>query len=51
VTDDDNHVVLEDNLAVINVRNTFYIKYYKKTFLSRFWAKSDSFDVSDSFSV
>jgi len=27
-------VVLENNLAVINLRNTFYIKNRKKTFLN-----------------
>jgi len=42
-------------ITVINLRNTFYIKYCKKTFLNpnfcNFRAWFDSFDVSDSCHV
>jgi len=62
---DSCHVISEDYLVtrhviivkitVIILRNTFYIKYCKKPFLNpdffNFWARFDSFDVSDSCHV
>jgi len=58
---DSRHVIVEDYLArrsrdiwkntVTNLRNTFYTKYCKKTFLNpdfcSFWVWFDSFDVND----
>jgi len=42
-------------ISVINLKNTFYIKYFKKTFLNpdfcNFRAWFDSFDISDSCHV
>jgi len=42
-------------VTVINLKNTFYIKYYKKTFLNpdfcKFRAWFDSFDVIDNCHV
>jgi len=44
-----------DKITVISLRNTFYIKYCKKTFLNPdfcyFRAWFDSFDIIDSFHV
>jgi len=48
------HVIIV-KITVINLKNTFYIKYWKKTFLNpdfcNFRAKFDSFDVSVSCHV